>query len=191
MPKMHLKQPGFTYSACGPFTKNKERIQNVKETGDSRYIYKNELDKACFQHGMVYENFKDLARRAALDKVLHNKALNTAKNPKYDGHQRGLASTVHSVFDKKSAWLSDKSGKGSGFKSTIKQNEQLAEELYKPVIRKFKKRKVHSSFKDNTQSADLTDMQLINKCTKRVRFLLRIQHIMKENLLLLKDWLEL
>ena len=100
MPKMHLKQPGFTYSACGPFTKNKERIQKFKETGDSRYIYKNELDKACFQHGMVYENFKDLARRTALDKVLCNKAFNTAKNPKYDGDQRGLASTVHSFFVK-------------------------------------------------------------------------------------------
>ena len=69
MPEMHLKQPGFTYSACGPFTKNKERIQKFKETGDTKYIYRNELDKACFQHGMVYGNFKDLARRTASDKV--------------------------------------------------------------------------------------------------------------------------
>ena len=50
MPKMHLRQPGFMFSACGPFTKNKERIKQFKETGDSRYIYQNELDKACFQH---------------------------------------------------------------------------------------------------------------------------------------------
>ena len=50
MPEMHLGQPGFTYGACGPFTKNKERIQKFKETGDLRYIYQNELDKLCFQH---------------------------------------------------------------------------------------------------------------------------------------------
>ena len=48
MPEMHLRQPGFTYSACGPFTKNKERIQKFKQTGDSRYIYKNEIDKSLF-----------------------------------------------------------------------------------------------------------------------------------------------
>ena len=53
MPEMHLKQPVFTFSACGPFTKNKERIQNFKETGDSRYIYKNELGKACFQYDLA------------------------------------------------------------------------------------------------------------------------------------------
>ena len=69
MPKMHLKQTGFTYSACGPFTKNKERIQKFKETGDTNYIYKNELDKGCFQHDMAYGYFKDLKRRALSDKV--------------------------------------------------------------------------------------------------------------------------
>ena len=90
MPEMHLKQPGFTYSSCEPFTKNKGRIQKFKETGDTRYIYKNEFDKACFQHDMAYGNFKDLARRTASDKVLRDKAFNIAKNPKYDGHQRGL-----------------------------------------------------------------------------------------------------
>ena len=70
MPEMHLKQPGFTYYACGPFTKNKERIQKFKETGDTKYIYKNKLDKACFQHNMAYGDFKALARRTASDKVL-------------------------------------------------------------------------------------------------------------------------
>ena len=64
---MHLKQPGFTYSACGTFRNNKERTQKFKETGDSNYIYKNGLDKACFQHDMAYRDFKDLARRAASD----------------------------------------------------------------------------------------------------------------------------
>ena len=59
MLKMHLRQPGFTYSACGSFTKNKERIQRFKETGDTSYIYKNELDKACFQHDIAYIDFKN------------------------------------------------------------------------------------------------------------------------------------
>ena len=78
MPEMHLKQPGFT-CACGPFTKNKERIQKFKETEDTNYIYKNELDKACFQHGMAYGHFKDLARRTASHKVLEIKLLKLLK----------------------------------------------------------------------------------------------------------------
>ena len=96
---MHLKQSGFTYSARKPFTKNKERIQKFKETGDSRYIYKNELDKACFQHDMAYGDFKDLAKRAASGKFLNDKAFNIAKNSKYDGYQRGLGSMVYKFFD--------------------------------------------------------------------------------------------
>ena len=102
MPEMHLRRPGFTYSACGPFTKNKERIQKFKETGDTSYIYKNELDKACFQHDMAYGDFKDLARRTASDKALRDKAFNIAKNPRYDGYQKGLSSMVYRLFDKKS-----------------------------------------------------------------------------------------
>ena len=78
MPEMHLKQPRFAYNACGPFTKNKEKIQKFKETLDTSYIYKNELDKVCFQHEMVYGDFKDLARRTASDKVLRDKAFNIA-----------------------------------------------------------------------------------------------------------------
>ena len=87
MPKLHLKQHGFTYSACGPFTKGKKIIQNLKETGVIRYIYKNELDMACFQHDMAYGDFKDLAWRTDSDKVRIDKAFNIAKNPKYDGYQ--------------------------------------------------------------------------------------------------------
>ena len=137
IPEMHLKQSGFTYSTCGPFTKNKEIIQKFKETGDTSYIYKNELDKACFQHDMAYGNFKDLARRTASDKVLRDKASNIAKTPKYDGYQRGLASMVYNFFNKKSASLPDKSVSGSGVNIEVKHNEQLAEELHKPIIRKF------------------------------------------------------
>ena len=100
MPEMDLKQPGLTYIACGPCTKNKERIQNFKETGDIDYIYKKELGKACFYHNMAYGDFKDLARRRASDKVLKDKVFNIAKNFKYDGYQRGLASTVYKFFIK-------------------------------------------------------------------------------------------
>ena len=82
MAEMHLKQSGFTYSACVPFTKNKERIQKFKETGNTNYIYNNELDKACFQYDMAYGDFKDLKRRSVSDNVLTDKAFNTAKHPK-------------------------------------------------------------------------------------------------------------
>ena len=92
MPEMHLKHPGFTYSACGPFTKNKERIQKFKETGDTSYFYKNELGKACFQHDMTYGHSKDLRRWTTSDKILRDKAFNFAKKPRYDGYQKGLAS---------------------------------------------------------------------------------------------------
>ena len=134
---MNLKQPGFTYSACGPFTKNKERIQKFKETGDTSYIYKNELDKACFQHDMAYGDFKELPRRTASDKVLRDKAFSIAKNPKYDGYQRGLSSMVYNFFGKMSASLTDKSAKRGGVNNEIKQNEELAEELHKTIIKKF------------------------------------------------------
>ena len=74
MPEMHLKQPGFTYSACGPFTKNKERIKKFMKTGNTNFIYKNELDKACFQHDMAYGKWKDLAKRTQSDKCLRYEA---------------------------------------------------------------------------------------------------------------------
>ena len=100
MPEMHLKQPRFTYSACGPFTKNKERIQKFKELVDTNYIYKNELDKACFRHDIAYGDFRDLIRRTASDKVLRDKSFDIAKNPKYDEYQRGLASMVYKILIK-------------------------------------------------------------------------------------------
>ena len=136
MPKTHLRQPGFTYSACAPFTKNKERIQKFRETGDTSYIYKNELDKTCFQNDMAHRGFKDIIRRTASDKSLRDKAFNIAKNPKYDGYLRYLASIVYKFFDKKS------SGSGVADNNVIKQNIRLADKLHKPIIKKFKKRKV-------------------------------------------------
>ena len=101
--EMHLKQPGFTYNACGPFTKNKERIEKFMQTGNTDFIYKNELDKACFQHDMAYGKSKDLVKRTQWDKVLRDKAFKIASDLKYDGYQRGLASMVHKFFDKKLA----------------------------------------------------------------------------------------
>ena len=94
MPEMHLRQPRFVYSACGPFTRHKERIKEFKRTCDTRYIYRNELDKACFQHDSAYADHKDLINRTKADKFLRDKAYNIASNPKYDSYQRGLASMV-------------------------------------------------------------------------------------------------
>ena len=137
MPEMHLRQPGFAYSACEPFTKNKERIQKFKETGDTSYIYKNELDKACFQHDMAYGDFKDLTKRTIADKVLRDKAFKIASDQKYDGYQRGLTSMVYMFFDKKSS---------GGIIADNKENIQLADEPHQPIVRTFKKRKAYSSF---------------------------------------------
>ena len=99
MPNMHLKQPGFSYSACGLFTKNIERIQKFKEAGDTKYIYKNELDKAYFQHDMAYGYFKDLARRTASDQVIRDNAFKALlKIQNMTRYQRGLASVVYNLF---------------------------------------------------------------------------------------------
>ena len=162
MPEMPLKQPGFTYSACGPFRKNKERIEKFMKTGNRKFIYKNELDKPCFQYDMAYGKSKDLVKRAQSDKLLRDKAFKIAIDSKYDGYQRGLAYMVYKFFDKKS--------KGSGI--TNESNYQLANELHKPIIRKFKKIKVYSSFKDNIWGVDLADMQSLIKFNKGIKYLL-------------------
>ena len=109
MSETHLKQPGFTYSDCGPFTKNKERIEKFMQTGNTNFIYKNELDKACFQHDMVYGKSKDLVKRTQSDKILRDKVFKIASDPKCDCYQRRLASMVYKFFDKKSASLNKSS----------------------------------------------------------------------------------
>ena len=114
------------------------------QTGNKDFIYKNELDKVCFQHDMAYDKSKDLVKRTQSDKVLRNKAFKIAIDRKYDGYQRGLTSMVYKFFDKKS--------KGSGIIN--ESNYQLANELHKTIIRKLKKRKVYSSFKDNIWGVD-------------------------------------
>ena len=176
MPEMHLKQPGFTYSACGPFTKHKEKLEKFKETGDVHYIYRNELDKACFQHDAAYTDNKDLLNRTRADKILGDKAYAIASNPQYDGYQRDLASMVYKFFDSKVA-SPDKKTVGSGTTKSsslerVNENIKLANELHKPIIKKFNKRKVHSSFKDNIWGADLADMQLLSKFNKGIKYLL-------------------
>ena len=162
IPEMHLKQPGFTYSACGLFTKNKKRIEKFMQTGNTDFIYKIELDKACFQHDMAYGESKYLAKRTQSDKILRDNTFKIAINPKYDGYQRGLASMVYKFFDKKSS--------GSGIAN--KPNYQLANELHKTIIRKFKKRKVYSSFRDNIWGVDLADMQSLSRYNKGIKYLL-------------------
>ena len=109
------------------------------QTGNPDFIYKNELDKACFQHDMAYGKSKDLSKRTQSDKVLRDKAFKIASDPKYDVYQRGSTSMVYKFLDKKSS--------ESGIANEL--NYQLANELHKPIIRKFRKRKVHSSFRDN------------------------------------------
>ena len=167
MPEMYLRQPGFTCSACGPFTKYKERIEKFMQTGNTGFIYKSELDKACFQHDMAFGKAKNLLRRTQSDKVLRDKAFKIASDPKYDGYQRGLALMVYKFFDKKS--------KGNGIIN--ESNYQLANELHKPIIKKFKKKKVYSSFQNNVWGVDLADTQSLSKYNKRIKYLLCAIHL--------------
>ena len=127
MPEMHLKQSGFIYNAYGLFTKNKERIAKFMQTGNTDFIFRNEIDKAGFQHDMGYGKSKDLARRTQSDKVLRDIAFKIPSDPKYDGYQIGLASMVYKFFDKTTG--------GSGLGN--EPNYQLADELHKQIIRKF------------------------------------------------------
>ena len=99
IPEMHLRQPQFVYSVCGPFTRHKEIIKEFKRTGDTRLLYRNELDKACFKHDAAYAEYKDVKNRLISDQKLRNSAYDIASNPKCDGYQRGLASMVYKFFD--------------------------------------------------------------------------------------------
>ena len=132
------------------------------QTGNTNFIEKNELDKACFQHDMAYGKTKDLVKKTQSDKVLKDKSFKIASDPKYDGYKRGLASMVYKYYDKKSS--------GSGMVN--EPNYELANELHKPIIRKLKKRKIHLSFKDNIWGDDLADMQSLSKYNKAVKYLL-------------------
>ena len=118
MPEMHLYQPGFTYSACGPFMKIKARIQKFKKR--RRFtLYLSKLDKAYFQEDEAYGGFKDLIRRTASDKMLRDKEFNIVKDPKYDGYQRVIDSMVYKFFDKTIY--------GSGIKNGNISNKHLSD----------------------------------------------------------------
>ena len=127
--------------------------------GRLSHIAKNRLDAACFQHDSAYAKYKDRLNRKQSDIVLKNKALQIATDPRVNGYQRGLASMVYKFFNERT--------KGSGI-----ENKILAEELHKPIIKKFKRRKVYSSFKNNIWDVDLADMTLISKFNKGMKYLL-------------------
>ena len=168
MPQLHLVDPIVNkYSACGPFTKHTQRIQDFLNIGKLSYICKNDLDKASFQHDMAHNKFKDSEKRTQSDVVLKNKALKIASNPKYNGYERGLASMIYKFFDEKSKGVCLKENQGN-----LLAISQLVDDLHKLIIRKFKKRKVYFSFKDNIWGVDLADMQLISKHSKEIRYLL-------------------
>ena len=132
------------------------------QTGNTYFIYKNDLDKASFQHDMAYGKSKDLAKRTQSDKVLRDKAFKIASNPNYDEYQRGLAAMLYMFFDKKS----------SGGAIRPVPNYQLANELHRQIIRTFKRRKLYSSFRDNIWSVDLADIKSLSKYNKGIRYLL-------------------
>ena len=129
---------------------------------NSDLIYRNELDKAGFQHDVAYGKSKDLTKITQSDKVVRHKAFEIASDPKYDGYQRVLSSMVYKFFDKKSS--------GSG--TTTEPNHELANELHWQIIRKFKKRKVYSSFIDNIWGVYVADMQSLCKYNKEIKYLL-------------------
>ena len=132
------------------------------QTGNTDFIYRNELDKACFQHDMAYGKSKDLTKRTQSDQVLGDKAFKIASDPKYNGYQRGLASMVYKLFDKRSS--------GSG--DDTEPNYQLANEFRRQIIKQFKTRKVYSSFRDNIWGVDLADMHSLRKYSKGIKYLL-------------------
>ena len=134
-------------------------MQQFRETGSLKHLYRNELDKACFTHHATYSDSKDLAKRTISDKILRNRAYEIARNRNYDGYQRASASIVYKIFDKKT---------GLG----INVKKQLAEELYKPVTKKFKRRKVYARFQDNIWAADLAEMESLSTKYKNVKRLL-------------------
>ena len=171
---MHLWDPKVKKcSACGPFARHKQRINDFMKDGKLSHIVNNRLDAACFQHDSVYAKYKDRLNRKKNYIVLNSRALKIALDPKVSGYQRRLASMVYKFFNERT--------KGSKIESSniflkydkkSDENKKLAEELHKPIIRKFKKRKVYSSFKDNIWDVDLADTSLISKFNKGIKYLL-------------------
>ena len=101
MPELHLKQSGFTYIACGPFTKHRERIQKFIETDNLKHLHRNELNIANFAHDAAYSDSKYLSKRTISDKILKDRAFEIARNHNYDEYKKALASMVYKFYDKK------------------------------------------------------------------------------------------
>ena len=144
MPEMHLWYPkAKKYSACGPFTRHQQIINDFMKDGRISHIAKNKLDAACFQHDSAHKKYKDSLNRKNSHVVLKNKALKIATDPRVNRFQSSLAAMVYNFFNERTKRL------GLNFVKNSLNNEILAEELHKPIIRNFKRRKVYSSFKDN------------------------------------------
>ena len=167
--ELHLVDPKVgTYSACGPGTKHKKRIQDYIDTGDTSHIFKNELDKACFYHDSAYSKFKDVLNRQVADRKLMEQSIHIARDESIDGYQRALAAMIYKFFEKKIQM-----GQGTW-------NEMLADELHKPVRRKFLRRSVISYSIDDIWGADLVDMREWNKDNKGFNHLLTVIDVLSK-----------
>ena len=162
--KLHLRQPGFTYSACGPFTEHRQRIKKIRETGNLKRLCRSESHKACYLHNAAYSDSKDMAKGTISDKIRKDRHFQIDMNRNYDGYQRALASMVYKFFDKK-----------TGLRVSV--NEHLAEELHKPVIKKFKRRKVYERFKGNIWAANLAERESLSSKNKKFKYLLYVINV--------------
>ena len=152
MKELHLKMPKLAHGACGQFTIHRKSIHKVRETSNLKHFYRNELDKACFAHGVTYSDSKGLI------KISKDRAYAIARNRQYDEYQRALANMIYKFFDRK-------------IRSGLNVNEYLPEELYKPVIKKFKKpRKVCARFEDNIWTVDFAKMGSLSSKNKNVKY---------------------
>ena len=146
--RVAFKTATLFYIACKPFIKHCERFQKFRETGNFKtfieHLYRNELDKVCFIPDAAYSDKKNLAEGTISDKILKIRAYEIARNCTYDGYQRALANMVYKPFDKNT-------------ESEESVYEQVAEELHKPVNKKFKRRKVYTRIKQNILAADLAE----------------------------------
>ena len=172
LPEMYLKRPSFNYFASGPFIKDKKRILKFIRTANTDYLYKNDLDKACFQHDMVYVKYKDLVKRTESKKVLRGKAFQIASNPTYNDYQRGLASIVYKFLIKNLQVVVSLHFQINLLLDLCQISYNLQMNFINQLLKNFKKEEVYSSFKDNIWGVYLADMQLISKCNKGIRCLL-------------------
>ena len=153
MAELHLWDPEVEkYSACGPFTRHKQRIDQFMKDGILSHIAKNKLDAACFQHDSAYNKYKNSVKRKQSDTVVRNKALKIATDPRVNGYHRSLAAVVYKFINERTKGL------GLNFVKNSLNNEMLAKELHKQIIRNFKRRNLYSSFISNSWDVGLADI---------------------------------